>query len=258
MQVLAMLSTTGQRPRFDQPNADQIQPAVSLHRCGDLLHIRATNSAEAVRILEDTTTLSDIAPAWTRAYHSSRHHGRWPKPGDVVTVDDDPAWQRAEDGYRRIAVPLRHHVRRLIDPRTWRDTLCPLDAVLEQGRRIPGLITIELDRGGLDAVQHALTHPLGRPGHDATLRFLARQAIAAQRRRRLDHGIALRLDHNSLRDISRALLDTATAYEHHPRTPSSATADALRGVLRRIQTQAATQTLDPPAVRGPAEIDLAW
>jgi hypothetical protein len=175
-----------------------------------------------------------------------------------VTVDDDPAWQRAEDGYHRIPTAQRHHVRGLVDPRTWRDTLCPLDAVLEQGRRLPGLITIELDRGGLNAVHHALTHPLGRPGHDATLRFVARQAIAAHRRRQLDRGVALRLDHNSLRDISRALLDTATAYEHHPRTPSPAHADALRGILRRIQTQAATQTLDPPTMRGPAEVDLSW
>jgi hypothetical protein len=29
-------------------------------------------------------------------------------------------------------------------------------------------------------------------------------------------------------------------------------------MLRGIQTQAAAQTLDPPAVRGPADVDLSW
>jgi hypothetical protein len=259
MQLLAMLSTGGQRPRFHQPTPAAVQPGVSLHRCGDVLAVRAASSADAVRILDDASVLASIAPAWLRAYHSARHRGRWPKPGDVVVVNGHPAWQRADDGYHRIPPDQRARVRVLVDPRSWRDTLCPLDAVLEHGRRLPGLVTIELEHGSFDAVHLALTDPASRPRHDATLRFVARQAIAAQRRRgRPDRGVTLRLDHSSLRDICRALLDAATAYEHHPRTPSPSHADALRGMLRGIQTQAAAQTLDPPAVRGPADVDLSW
>jgi hypothetical protein len=111
----------------------------------------------------------------------------------------------------------------------------------------------------LRALRHALTDPASRPHHDTTLQLLEHQAIAQQRRPgELTDGVTLRMAGFGLRDASHALLAAATACEHHPRAPSPVRADALRAVLSDIQTQAAGQTLDPPAVRGRAELDLSW
>jgi hypothetical protein len=67
----------------------------------------------------------------------------------------------------------------------------------------------------------------------------------------------LRLDYGNLHDIRHALLNGATAHEHHPSTPSAVRADGLRTLLRTIQTQAAGQTIGPPRLSAPDDLGLA-
>ena len=256
LQLLAMLSTAGRRPRLDQPV--RTQAGVSLHRCGLFLPVRARSSGAAVQMFEKAATDADMSAAWTRAFHGPQHHGRWPKPGDVVLVDGQPEWQRAVDGYRRIPAEQYRRVTALIDPRSWRDTLCPLDAAIERGRQLVGLVDVHLTQTELHALRHVLTNTASRPPHDTTLLSVERQSMARQRRPGgLTGGVMLRLDYGNLHDIRHALLNGATAHEHHPSTPSAVRADGLRTLLRTIQSQAAGQTIGPPRLSAPDDLGLA-
>jgi hypothetical protein len=243
VQLLAMLSTDGQRPFFDRPTSTM--SAVSLHRCGKVMTIQAGNSADAVHMLENTTGGTD-------------HLDAWPKPGDVVLVDDQPKWQRAYDGYHRIPRDQRHTVSTLIDPRTWRDTLCPLDVRLENGGHLPSLVQINVSRADLAALDHALANPASRLQRDATRRFVEDQVMAQLRRSgSLNRGVSLRLNYSNIADVSQVLLAAATAHEFHPDRPSPGHADALRAVLRSIQTQAAAQTFGSASAHEPVDVDAS-
>lgn len=120
------------------------------------------------------------------------------------------------------------------------------------------LVDVHLTHTELHAVRHVLTDPASRPPHSTTLRFVERQTMARQRRPGgLAAGIMLRLNYGNLHDIRHALLNGATAHEHHPATPSPARADTLRAVLRNIQLQAAGQTIGPPRLTAPDDLGLS-
>jgi hypothetical protein len=261
LQLLAMLSTGGQRARFDRPPTQQ-RLEVSLHRCGDVLAVRADSSNSAALTFDDATRRGDIAPEWTRGFYET-HRGQRIKPGDVIAVEGEPRWQHGPDGRYLIPPQRRPYVAALIDPRSWRDTLCPFDAAVERGRRPRGLVAIGLRRGDLNAVQRALTDTASRPD-DSTRQFVERQVIAHQRRRGVpSQRVTVRLTEAHVRHITRALLTVADEHDHHadsitPGAVGWARADRLRTILRRIQTQAAAQALDPPTPRDPAAFDLSW
>lgn len=88
LQLLAMLSMAGRRPRLDQPIPTQ--SGVTLHRCGLFLPVRARSSGAAVQMFEKEATTADIASPWTRAFHGPQHHGRWPKPATSLPSTDNP------------------------------------------------------------------------------------------------------------------------------------------------------------------------
>jgi hypothetical protein len=261
IQMLAMLSTGGQRPRFDHPQTHRRQPAVSLHRCGDVLAIRANSSYGAAFRFDDATMRSDVAPEWTRAFYRT-HRGHWVKPGDVLAVDGQPTWQNGHNDYHLIPPEQRPHVAALIAPLSWRDTLCPFDAAVEHGRRPRGLVAINLQRSELNVVHRALTDTTTRPD-DPTSQFVERQAVAHLRRRpAFSERVILRLAEAHIDRITQVLLAAAGEHEQQPSPTfvqaSWAHADGLRALLRRIQTQAAAQALEAPSPRDPAVLDLSW